>query len=66
MIVLVSKNLKNADGALWEVQCAKDEGVRVRGIYIDGATSVHKPSELYGTLCESWTWDNVKSFIESL
>ena len=66
MIVLVSKNLKNADGALWEVQCAKDEGVRVRGIYIDGATSVNKPTELYGTLCETWTWENVKSFIESL
>jgi hypothetical protein len=66
MIVLVSKNLKNADGALWEVKCAKEEGVKVRGIYISGATISNKPTELYGVLTESWTWENVKRFIESL
>ncbi len=43
-----------------------EEGIKVRGIYIDGATILHKPNELYGTLTESWTWENVKSFIESL
>src|SRR5699024_30074 len=33
MIVMVSKNTANASGALWEVSCAKEEGVPVRGIY---------------------------------
>ncbi|WP_302947374.1 TIR domain-containing protein [Alistipes indistinctus] len=66
MIVLVSKNTKKADGELWEIKCGKEEGLRMRGIYIGGASSTDKPAEMYGTLCEEWTWDNVKKFIESL
>src|SRR5215213_5982451 len=33
MIALVSRNTARADGALWEIRCAKEEGVPVRGIY---------------------------------
>lgn len=64
--VLVSKNLKNASGALWEIDCIKEEKVPLRGIYIKEATSSDKPNSLYGVLCKEWTWDNVKEFIESL
>jgi len=66
VIVLVSKNLKSADGALWEVGCAKEEGIPIMGIYIGGATILDKPAELSGVICKSWTWDNVKSFCELL
>lgn len=66
MIVLVSKNLKKADGALWEIKCGKEEGLKIMGIYIDGATFLDKPSEMNGITCKEWTWDNVKNFIESL
>ena len=64
--VLVSKNLKNATGALWEVDCIKEEGVPLRGIYISGGTYADKPDNLYGVICKEWTWDNVKEFIDSL
>lgn len=64
--VLVSKNLKNASGALWEIDCIKEEKVPLRGIYIKEATSSDKPDNLYGVLCKEWTWDNVKEFIDSL
>lgn len=66
MIVLVSKNLKNADGARWEIKCGKDEKLKIMGIYIDGGTSSDKPTEMDGITCKEWTWDNVKNFIESL
>ncbi|PCJ24183.1 MAG: hypothetical protein COA97_10375 [Flavobacteriales bacterium] len=66
LIVLVSKNLKNADGAIWEIKCGKEEKIPMIGIYIDGGTFSDKPSELSGVTCKEWTWDNVKNFIESV
>ena len=66
MIVVVSKNTNKADGELWEIKCGKEESLKIRGIYIDGASVSDKPTEMYGILCEEWTWDNVKKFIESL
>jgi hypothetical protein len=66
MIILVSKNLKKAEGALWEVKCGKDEKLKLLGVFIDGATVADKPDEMFGINCTSWTWDNVKNFIESL
>jgi hypothetical protein len=62
VIVLVSKNLKNATGALWEIRTAKEERIPLIGIYIDGGTSTDKPVELNGISCYEWTWDNVKKF----
>ena len=64
--VLVSKNLKKGEGALWEIDCIKQEGIPLRGIYIKGGTYSDKPDNLYGVTCKEWTWENVKEFIESL
>ncbi len=64
--VLVSKNLKNASGALWEIDCIKEENIPLRGIYINGGTFSDKTANLSGVTCKEWTWDNVKEFIESL
>jgi hypothetical protein len=66
VIALVSKNTKNAAGELWEINCSKEEGIPLIGIYIDGATFADKPTNLYGVTCKEWTWDNVKEFIESI
>jgi len=33
VIVLVSKNSLTSDGQAWEIQCAKDEGKPIRGIW---------------------------------
>lgn len=64
--VLVSKKLKNASGALWEVDCIKEVNIPLRGIYIDGGTFSDKTANLGGVTCKEWTWENVKAFIESL
>ena len=66
VIVLVSKNLKNASGALWEINCAKEEGIPLMGIYIGGADVTNKPVELNGVVCKTWAWENVKNFCELL
>ncbi len=38
VIVLVTKNLKQADGAIWEIKCAKEEKIPVLGVYMKGCT----------------------------
>ncbi len=66
MIVLISENTKNADGALWEIKCGKELGLKIIGIYIKSGNMSNKPAEMYGVNCQSWTWENVKNFIDSL
>ncbi|MDT3695616.1 MAG: hypothetical protein ROY99_04435 [Ignavibacterium sp.] len=65
-IALVSKNTKKAAGELWEIDCAKEEKIKMLGIYIKEATYADKPDNMTGVNCKEWTWDNVKEFIESL
>lgn len=67
VIALVSRNTARATGALWEVSCAKEERVPVRGIY---CTSDNRPStlpaEFNGVRVVDWTWDNIASFMNAL
>ena len=62
VIALVSKNSLKSIGQKWEIQCAKEEGKKIRGIwaYTDDRT------DLEGVNTRVWTWDNVKDFIDSL
>lgn len=62
VIALVSKNSLKSSGQKWEIQCAKEEGVKLRGIwaYTDDRT------DLEGVNTKVWTWDNIKDFIDSL
>jgi hypothetical protein len=62
VIALVSNNSLKSTGQQWEIACAKEEGVKLRGIwcYSDDRTA------LVGVSTTTWTWDNVKSFIDSL
>jgi nucleoside 2-deoxyribosyltransferase len=67
MIALVSKNTAKATGALWEVGCAKEESVPVRGVYIytdDRPATL--PVEFSGIRVVDWTWANIKGFLDSL
>lgn len=67
MIALVSKNTARAEGQRWEIACAKEEGVPIRGIYVDSDNKPSTlPSELTGIRVSNWTWDNLASFIDSL
>ena len=62
VIVLVSKNSLTSSGQKWEVQCAKEEGKKIRGIwaYSDDRT------ELAGVTTVVWSDTNISSFIDSL
>jgi len=62
VIVLVSKNSLTSSGQKWEIQCAKEEGKPVRGIwaYKDDRTT------LAGVTTVAWSDANIAGFIDSL
>jgi hypothetical protein len=67
MIAFVSKNTAKADGAVWEVKTAKEEGVPVIAVYTttdDRPATL--PAEYTGVKKVAWTWDNIKSFLNGL
>jgi hypothetical protein len=68
MIALVSKNTNSASGARFEMKCANEEDVRLRGVYTnyEDKDDIIIPAELEDKLVVRWTWDNIKSFIDSL
>jgi hypothetical protein len=67
VIALVSQNTANASGELWEVKCAKEEFVPVRGIYITQTNRPYSlPIEFSGVKVVDWTWPNIAAFINSL
>jgi hypothetical protein len=67
VIALVSRNTKNAAGQLWEVKCAKEEVIPIRGMYVDSSNKpATLPQEFFGVRIMNWTWDNISSFINSL
>lgn len=66
VVVLITKNLKKADGAIWEINCAKDERIPLIGVYIGEATASDAPTELNGVKKISWTWSGIASFVNGL
>ena len=68
MIVMVSSKTASASGAIFEMKCANEEDIPLRGVYIssDDKDKITIPSELENKRVVYWTWDNIKSFIDSL
>jgi CTP synthase (UTP-ammonia lyase) len=66
VIVLISKNLKKAEGALWEIKCAKEERIPIIGVYMAGCSSLDAPEEMNGIKKVSWTWENIADFVNGL
>ena len=62
VVVLVSKNSLSSSGQKWEIECAKEENKRILGIWIytDDTTNI------IGVNTKTWTWDNIKEFIDSI
>lgn len=62
VLALVSKNSLTSSGEKWEIKCAKEEKVKLRGIwaYKDDRTN------LEGVTTMVWTWDNIVKWIDSL
>lgn len=67
VLIIVTKNTKKAEGQLWEIKCAKEEGISCRGIW--GNSDDHPgylPDELNGVRIINWTWDNISTWINTL
>lgn len=62
VVAMISKNSLSSDGQKWEIQCAREEGKRVLGIwaYKDDRTDIS------GVRTVVWSWDAIKDFIDSL
>lgn len=65
VIVLITKHLKNADGALWEINCAIEEQIPIIGVYMKDASLSDVPIDLNGVKKINWTWDEIASFVNS-
>jgi|SRR5450759_3887158 len=65
VIALVSKNTLTSSGEKWEINCAKEEGKKLIGlwVYTDDRTN---PDVLSGHSIIVWTWPGIASFINSL
>ncbi len=62
VIVLVSKNSLTSTGQKWEIECAREEGKKIRGIW----AYTNDRTDLAGVNTKVWTWENIKDFIDSL
>ncbi|MFV0443896.1 MAG: TIR domain-containing protein [Planctomycetaceae bacterium] len=62
VIVLVSANSLTSSGQKWEIQCAKEEGKSIRGIW----AYKNDRTMLTGVPTYEWSDANIAGFIDSL
>lgn len=62
VLVVVSKNSPSSSGQKWEIQCAKEEKKKIRGIW----AYKEDRTDLAGVNTMVWTWDNIAAWIDSL
>lgn len=62
VIVLVSKDSLTSTGQKWEIECAKEEGKRIRGIWAYASDRTVIP----GISTLPWSDKNISEFIDSL
>lgn len=62
VLVIVSKNSLNSSGQKWEIQCAKEEKKKIRGIW----AYKEDRTDLSGVNTMVWTWPNITAWIDSL
>lgn len=65
VIALISSHTTDADGELWEISCAVEEGKPLLGIWIEDGYRT-KPAEMGDAPCKIWSWENVAAFVDGL
>lgn len=67
MISIITRNTKKADGQIWEMNCAIDEGIPLIAIYGNkdhiGATI---PNECGYLPVVDWNWEKISAWIKQL
>jgi hypothetical protein len=66
VIALLSRKTMQADGARWEMKCAKQENVPMIGVHIYKDAKGEVPPELNGKKVIEWSWAGIAAFINSL
>ncbi len=61
-LVIVSKNSLTSAGQKWEIQCAREEKKKIRGIW----AYKEDRTDLAGVNTMVWTWENIANWIDSL
>ena len=66
VIAFITRNTPSADGELWEIKCAKEEGIPCLGIwgYNDYYGSV--PREIMPIRVIDWNWEDIANWIKVL
>lgn len=66
VVVLISKHLKSAEGAIWEINCAKEERIPILGVYMTDCNILDSPDAMNGQKKVTWTWANIAEFVNGL
>tara|TARA_R110002051_G_scaffold134437_1_gene207546 strand:- start:107 stop:535 length:429 start_codon:yes stop_codon:yes gene_type:complete len=66
VIALLSKKTHLAGGARWEMQCAREEGVKIIGMHIFKNNKGAIPKELKNKRVIEWSWKNLEKFVNNL
>lgn len=67
MIAIVSTNTPRANGQLFEIKTAAEEGVPLMAMHAKQYDRLYAmPSELAGVHVYDWTWDNISWFLNRL
>ncbi len=65
VVALISSSTPKAAGQLWEIECARQVGVPILGIWIEDGYRI-KPAAMGSAPCKEWTWSNVGNFIDNI
>jgi len=66
VIGIITKNTPKADGQLWELKCAYEEGVPVFLMYGTDDRPANLPDPVKGRLILTWSWPNIATFLNKL
>ena len=62
VLAIISENSLSSSGQKWEIQCAKEEKIPLRGIWAYKNDRTNIP----GVNTMVWTWDNIASWIDAI
>lgn len=67
VVAIISRNTCNADGQVWEIKCAQEEGIPIFSMYAgEEHKSCRLPQELSGRRIHNWSWSNISNFVGNL
>lgn len=67
VIAIITKNTRNADGELWEINCAREEDIPYLGIWgHDDDRFMTLPRNLGTITISNWSWPALAKWIREL